>query len=109
MLLKSVLTPALALERLLKIAAYPHSADQITSLSFEQWTSCKKKIEYFLFFNHLKISRLFILFDSPLAFNGSITNSSENTVFSCFYKDLVCRKRRRSPAQCNLRLHNVIT
>ena len=104
-----MLTPALTIERLLKIAVYPYSADQIASLSFEQWTSCKNKIEYFLFFNHLITSRLFILFDSPLVFNEPITNSSENTVFSCFYNDLVRRDHRRSPAKCNLRLHNVKT
>ena len=102
-----MLTPALALERLLKIAVYPHSADQVASLSFEQCTSYKKKIEHFLFFNHLKTSRLFILFASPLAFNEPITNLSENTIFLCFYNDLVRRGHWRSPAKCNLRLHNV--
>ena len=54
LLLKSMLTPALALERLLNIAEYPHSEVQHISLSFEQWTSCRKNIAYFLVLSHLQ-------------------------------------------------------
>ena len=75
-LLKSILTPALALERLLNIAEYPHSQVQHISSSFEQWTSCRKNIAYFLVLSHRNISRLFMMLDSPLTFKEQITNSS---------------------------------
>ena len=76
LLLKSMHTPALALERLLYIAEYPHSEVKHISLSFEQWTSCRKNIAYFLVFSHRNISRLFMVLNSPLAFKEQITNSS---------------------------------
>ena len=77
MLLKSMLTPALALlEGLLNIAEYPHSYVQYISFSFEQWTSCRKNIAYFLVFSHRNISRLFMVLDSPLTLKEQITNSS---------------------------------
>ena len=69
LLLKSMLTLALALERLLNIAAYPHSEVQHISLSFEQWTSCRKNIVYILVFSHQNKSRLFMVLDSPLTFD----------------------------------------
>ena len=72
---ESLLTPALALERLVNIAEYPHSEVQHISLSFEQWTSCRKNIAYFLVFSHRNISRLSMGLDSPLAFKEQITNS----------------------------------
>ena len=75
LLVKSMLTPALALERLLNIAEYPHSEVQRISLSFEQRTSCRKYIAYFLVFSHRNISRLSMVLDSPLTFKEQITNS----------------------------------
>ena len=68
-LFKSMLTLALALERLLKIAEYPHSEVQHFSLSFEQWTSHRNNIAYFLVFSHQNISHLFTVLDSPFTFN----------------------------------------
>ena len=72
LLLKSMLTPALALEiRLLNIAEYPHSEVPHIYLSFEQCTSCTvtKNIAYFLVFSHENISLLFMVLDGPLTFN----------------------------------------
>ena len=68
-LLKSMLTLALAVERLLNTAEYPHSEVQHFSLSFEQWTSHRKNIAYFLVFSHQNSSHLFTVLDSPLTFN----------------------------------------
>ena len=44
LLLKSMPTPALELERRLKRAEYPHSVDQRVSLSLVESTSCKKRL-----------------------------------------------------------------
>ena len=76
LLIKSMLTPALAMERLLNIVEYPHSEVQYISFSFEQWTSRRKNIAYFLVFSHRNISRLFMVLDSPLTLKEKITNSS---------------------------------
>ena len=61
---------------ILHIAEYPHSEIQHISLSFEQWTSCRTNIAYFLVVSHRDISRLFMVLDSPLTFNEQITSSS---------------------------------
>lgn len=58
LLLKSMLTAALALEMLLKIAEYPHSEDHNASFSLVQWTPCRKWIACFFPLNQRKISRL---------------------------------------------------
>ena len=59
-----------------KYSWIPSFGSQHISLSFEQWTSCRKNIAYFLVFNHRIISRLFVVLDSPVAFKEQITNSS---------------------------------
>ena len=76
LLLNSIQTLALALEKLLKKAVKPHSDVQRDSFSLVQWTSWRKKIPYFFILSQRKVSRLFRELDRPLTFKEQITSAS---------------------------------
>ena len=75
-LLNSIQTPALSLEKLLKKAVKPHSDVQRDSFSLVQWTSWRKKIPFFFILSQQKVCRLFRELERPLTFKEQITSSS---------------------------------